>query len=113
MNNESIVSAEVLMRESTKTTANAAVEKVASRLQELGLKVLSVGKRSISVEGPKALFESLFKCELVESEEKTFPGSDFGLLSGTSLRATRPLEVPAELQDEVDSIEPQESAILF
>lgn len=106
MSDEPLVSAEVLLREP------AAAEKVAGKLEGLDLEVLSVGSRSISVQGSKERFESVFKCRLVPAEE-TSPAKDFGPLGGAGLRAAEPCEVPAELRDEVESVEVQQPPLMF
>jgi hypothetical protein len=102
MSDEPLVSAEVLLRES------AGAEQVAGKLEEMNLKVLSVGTRSISVQSAKGRFESVFGCRLVSFEEGTSPAKDFGPLGGAGLRAAEPPRVPAELQDEVESVEVQQ-----
>jgi hypothetical protein len=107
MSDESIVSAEVLLREPSKA------EKVASKLEESGLQVLSVGSRSISVQAARDQFESLFECRLVPSEEGMSPAKDFGPLGGAGLLAAEPPRVPAELRNEVESIEVQQPPLLF
>jgi hypothetical protein len=107
MSDEPLVSAEVHLRES------AGAEQVAGKLEELDLKVLSVGSRSISVQGAKERFESVFGCRLVSSEEGTSPAKDFGPLGGVSLRASEPPRVPDELRDEVESVEVQQPPLLF
>ena len=107
MSEEPLVSAEVLLRES------ARAEQVAGKLDEMNLKVLSVGSRSISVQGAKEQFESHFGCRLVSSEEGTSPAKDFGPLGGAGLRAVEPPRVPAELRDEVESVEIQQPPLLF
>lgn len=107
MSDEPLVSAEVLLREP------AAAEKVAGKLEGLDLQVLSVGARSISVQGPKARFESVFECRLVPADEETSPGKDFGPLGGAGLRPAEPCKVPDELQDEVESVEVQQPPLMF
>ena len=101
MSDEPLVSAEVLLRESAKA------EEVASKLEALDLKVLSVGNRSISVQGTKDRFESVFGVRLIPSEEETSPAKDFGPLGGEGLRAAEPPRAPAELRDKVESVEVQ------
>ncbi len=107
MSDEPLVSAEVLLRES------AGAEKVAGKLEGMDLEVLSVGSRSISVQGAKERFESLFECRLVPLEEGTSPAKDFGSLGGAGLHAAEPPKVPAELRDEVESVEVQQRPLLF
>lgn len=109
MSDEPLISAEVLLRE----PAGAAAEKVAGKLEELDLEVLSVGSRSISVQGSKERFESLFGCRLVSPETGTSPAKDFGSLGGVGLRAAEPPKVPAELRDEVESVEIQQPPLLL
>jgi hypothetical protein len=107
MSNEPLVSAEVLLRESS------TAEKVAGKLESLDLEVLSVGSRSISVQGSKERFESVFECRLVPAEEVTSQAKDFGPLGGPGLRAAEPFRVPAELRDEVESVEVQQPPLMF
>jgi hypothetical protein len=107
MSDEPLVSAEVLLRES------AGAEQVAGKLEEMNLEVLSVGSRSISVQGTKERFESVFGCRLVLPEERTSPAKDFGPLGGAGLRAVEPPRVPVELRDEVESVEVQQPPLLF
>jgi hypothetical protein len=57
-----------------------ASRQVAGKLEEMNLEVLSVGSRSISVQGTKERFESVFGCRLVSPEERTSPAKDFGPL---------------------------------
>jgi hypothetical protein len=109
MTDETLVSAEVLLRES----GRAAGEQVAKKLTKLGFEVLSVGSRSISVQGPKQRFESVFGCRLIPSEKVDSPARDFGPLGGSGFRATEPPEVPSELRDEVESVEIQQPPLLF
>jgi hypothetical protein len=102
MSDEPLVSAEVLLREP------AAAEQVAGKLEEMNLKVLSVGSRSVSVQSAKEQFESVFGCRLVPSEEGTSPAKDFGPLGRAGLRAAEPPKVPDELRDDVESVEVQQ-----
>ena len=107
MSDEPLVSAEVILREPSEA------EKVAGKLEEMGLEVLSLGSRSVSVQGAKDRFESLFECQLVLPEEGTSPAKDFGPLGGAGLRAAEPPKIPAELQDKVESVEVQQPPLLF
>lgn len=107
MSDEPMVSAEVLVHDP------ARAENVAGRLNELGLAVLSVGNRSVSVQTSKERFERLFRCRLVPSETGTSPAEDFGPLGGESLRAAEPPEVPPELREEVESVEIQPPPLMF
>jgi hypothetical protein len=107
MSDEPLVSAEVLLREP------AAAEKVAGKLEGLDLQVLSVGVGSISVQGPKERFESVFECRLVPAEEETSSAKDFGPLGGAGLRAAEPCKVPEDLQSEVESVEVQQPPLMF
>jgi hypothetical protein len=107
MSEEQLVSAEVILYEPSRA-AN-----VAGNLEELGLKVLSVGSKSISVQGSKERFESTFECRLVSSEEETSTGKDFGPLGGMGFRPAEPCKVPAKLRNEVESIEVQQPPLLF
>jgi hypothetical protein len=109
MTDETLVSAEVLLRESSR----AAGEKIAQKLTKLGFEVLSVGSRSVSVQGPKHRFESVFGCSLIPSEKVDSPARDFGRLCGAGFRTTEPPEVPSELRDEVESVEIQQPPLLF
>lgn len=107
MSDEPTVSAEVLVCDP------ATAENVAGKLHELDLDVLSVGKRSISIQASKERFEHLFQCHLVPSETRSSPAKDFGPLGGGSLRAAEPPEIPEELRDEVESVEIQQPPLLF
>jgi hypothetical protein len=107
MSDEPLVSAEVILREPSEA------EKVAGKLEEMGLEVLSLGSRSVSVQGAKDRFESLFECQLVSPEEGTSPAKDFGPLGGAGLRAAEPPKIPAELQAKVESVEVQQPPLLF
>jgi hypothetical protein len=107
MSGEPLISAEVLLRESARP------EQVAGKLDEMDLEVLSVGSRSISVQGAKEQFETHFGCRLDSSKETTSPAKDFGPLGGVDLRAVEPPIVPAELRDEVESVEIQPPPLLF
>ncbi|MBA2781799.1 MAG: hypothetical protein M3Q62_04535 [Actinomycetota bacterium] len=109
MTDETLVSAEVLLRESDR----AAGERVAKMLTELGLEVLSVGSRSVSIRGSKQRFESVFGCRLTPSERVDSPARDFGPLGGGGFRAIEPPKVPSELRDEVESVEIQQPPLLF
>jgi hypothetical protein len=97
----------VLLREPSRA------DKVAGKLEGLGLEVLLVGRRSISVQAPKERFESVFGCRLVPSEEETSPAKDFGPLGGAGFRAADPPKIPAELHGEVEAIEVQQPPLLF
>lgn len=107
MSGEPTVSAEVLLRDP------ATAESVAGKLHELDLDVLSVGKRSISVQASKERFEQLFQCRLVPSETGSSPAKDFGPLGRAGLRAAEPPEIPNELRDEVESVEIQQPPLMF
>jgi len=107
MSDETLVSAEVLLREPS------GADKVAGKLEELDIKVLSTGSRSLSVQATKERFESVFECQLVSTEEVPSPGKDFGSLGGAYLRVVEPCKVPAELRDAVESIEVQQPPLLF
>jgi hypothetical protein len=109
MTDKTLVSAEVLLRESSR----AAGEKIAQKLTKLGFEVLSVGSRSVSVQGPKQRFESVFGCRLLPSEKVDSPARDFGPLGGSGFRTAEPPKVPSELQDEVESVEIQQPPLLF
>ena len=92
MTDETLVSAEVLLRE----PELAAREGVAQKLEKLGLDVLSVGSRSVSVQASKQRFESVFGCRLIPSEAADSPARDFGPLGGEGLRADEPPKIPGE-----------------
>jgi|SRR5215204_2183612 len=107
MADETLVSAEVHLREP------AQAERVAEKLEKLDLDVLSVGSRSISVQGSKRRFESVFGCRLIPSEVTDSPARDFGPLGGESFRAAEPPQVPSELRDDVESVEIQQPPLMF
>jgi hypothetical protein len=107
MSDEPLVSAEVLLREP------AAAEQVAGKLEGLDLQVVSVGTSSISVQGPKGRFESVFECRLEPVDQGSSPAKDFGPLGGAALRAAEPCKVPEELRDEVESVEVQQPPLMF
>ncbi len=107
MSDEPLVSAEVLLRES------AGAENVAAKMEELELEVLSIGSRSISVQAGKERFESLFECRLAPATGEASPGRDFGPLGGPGLQADEAPRIPAELRDDVESIEVQPPPLLF
>ena len=107
MTDETQVSAEVLLRDP------AQADRVAKKLEELDLEVLSVGSRSVSIQGSKQRFESVFECRLIPSEAADSPARDFGPLGGESLRAAEPPKVPSELRDVVESVEIQQPPLMF
>ncbi len=109
MADEAVVSAEVLLRASDRDAG----EGVAEKLTKLGLEVLSVGSRSVSIQGSKRRFESVFGCRLIPSERVDSPARDFGPLGGGGFRAIEPPRVPGELRDEVESVEIQQPPLLF
>lgn len=111
MSGEPVVSAEVILRERARGE-RASSGDVASRLDELGLRVLSVGGRSVSVQGSKELFESVFECRLVPYEQSS-PGEDFGPLGRAGFRAAEEPKVPPELREEVESVEIQPPPLMF
>lgn len=111
MSGEQVVSAEVILRERARGE-RASSGDVASRLDELGLRVLSVGGRSVSVQGSKELFESVFECRLVPYEQSS-PGEDFGPLGRAGFRAAEEPKVPPELREEVESVEIQPPPLMF
>jgi len=76
MTDETQVSAEVLLRDP------AQADRVAKKLEELDLEVLSVGSRSVSIQGSKQRFESVFECRLIPLEAADSPARDFGPLGG-------------------------------
>jgi hypothetical protein len=71
------------------------VEKIADKLRKLGFKVLALGSGSISISGPKVLFERFFK---LASEAS--PGSET-------------LDVPDEMKDQVEGIYVQSPPTYF
>lgn len=106
MSGEPVVSAEVILHD------RASAGNVAGRLNELGLEVLSVGGRSVSVQGSKERFETVFDCRLVPLEESS-PGEDFGPLGRSGFRAAEEPRVPPELREEVESVEIQPPPLMF
>lgn len=113
MNTDPIVHAEVLIRKPPENSAEPILEKVRNSLTRMGLKVIATGSRSVSVQGTKEQFESIFNCTLVEPEQTVSRVMDFGPLGGKVLRPTEPLKIPAELNDEVESVVIQEPALMF
>lgn len=107
MTDETLVSAEVLLRDPTQA------ETVAKKLEELDLKVLSVGNRSVSVQGSKQRFETVFGFRLIPAEAADSPARDFGPLGGESFRAAEPPNVPSELRADVESVEIQQPPLMF
>lgn len=72
-----------------------AVETVAHKLRKLGFEVMAEGSGSISIAGPKALFERFFKL-------------DSGASPGNAA-----LEVPDEMKDQVEGIYVQSPPTYF
>ena len=88
-------------------------DRVVRRLSELGLRIVSAGSRSISIESSRRQFEVAFECRLAPTAQGESGGFDFGAAGHAPLRASCPPRVPDDIRDEVDSIEIQEPPLLF
>ena len=75
--------------------AERVVEKIADKLRKSGFEVVAQGSASISIAGPKALFERFFKLD-----------SEVGSESET-------LDVPDEMKDQVEGIYVQSPPTYF
>ena len=84
------IEAEVVLKSS-----DADMKKVANELGNLGFEVVAQGSRSISIAGPRALFETHFKLgEQTDPENET-------------------LKIPDEIREEVEGIYLQTPATYF
>ncbi len=108
-----MVSAEVVLKSPEKGDPADFADRVAQELQALGVEVLDVGRRSISIRTSPAHFEQVFSCTLRSDADKTTSGLSYGRMGGPALVPVSPPKVPAGLEPFVASIEVQVPPLLF
>ncbi len=112
MKAKALVAAEVVLKDQGPSNEEAP-DMVADKLRRLGLKIVDVGPKSISIQAAADDFERLFACSLVRRDDKGGPAMSYGRIGGPALRPKAPLKVPSGLEDHIASIEVQEPPLMF
>ena len=102
---EPLVVAEILLHRSGKVPD--ARDRALEFLRDRGVEVSAVGAASVSIRCARTLFESVFDTALEEEPPAAPPPKgvkDFGPAPGLRYRATRPILVPPEIADAVESV---------
>ncbi len=93
--------------------ANTTREFVVRELEGLGFQVVSVGSRSISIEGTRRRFETVFQLTWLPPTPRPPGPTDFGAVVGPTPQPAQPPMVPVKLRDAVDTIEIQEPPVML
>jgi subtilase family serine protease len=89
-----------------------AIDQTCDRLKNFGFRIVVSSKTSVSIAGPKQLFEKVFQTKL-EKRTKAVVKSGTKRLDVVYFEAVQPWKIPVELSELVEAVAFAEPPILF
>ncbi|MCP4632829.1 MAG: hypothetical protein GY855_07865 [candidate division Zixibacteria bacterium] len=89
-----------------------AIDQTCDRLKNFGFRIIISGKTSVSIAGPKQLFEKIFQTKLVK-RTKEIVRSGKKKIDVVYFEAVEPWKIPDELSELVEAVALAEPPILF
>jgi hypothetical protein len=81
-----------------------ASEKARKALESLGFKIVGQGAASLTIEGPRTLFEKVFSTSLSQERARPSARADNAVFPRHGWRFGRPPKVPEKLRDLIDGV---------